>query len=57
MKYCYIPTRTTKNFKLTVTSVDEAADQMELSYIAGRSINWYKPLEKLLGRIYENGIL
>ena len=39
MKYCYIPTRTTKNFKLTVTSVDEAADQMELSYIAGRSIN------------------
>ena len=39
MKYCYIHTRMTKNFKLTITSVVEAADQLKLSYIAGRSIN------------------
>lgn len=37
MKYCYRPTRMTKTLKLTITSVDEDVEQLELSYIAGGS--------------------
>lgn len=32
-------------------------ERLEFSHTVVGSINWYKPLEKLLGRIYENGIL